>query len=26
VNKAIAEGKVQVLPVPYGSPVIVGGR
>lgn len=25
LNKAIAEGKVQVVPVPYGSPVIVGG-
>lgn len=24
VNKAIADGKVQILPIPYGSPVIVG--
>lgn len=26
VNKAIAEGKVQIIPVPVGSPVIVGGK
>jgi hypothetical protein len=25
VNKAIADGKVQVLPVPQGSPVIING-
>lgn len=26
VNEAIKNGKVQVLPIPQGSPVIVGGR
>jgi hypothetical protein len=25
VNEAIKSGKVKVIPVPYGSPVIVGG-
>lgn len=25
VNKAITDGKVQIIPVPLGSPVIVGG-
>lgn len=25
VNKAITDGKVQILPVPYGSPVIING-
>jgi hypothetical protein len=26
VNKAIADGRVQVLPIPFGSSVIVGGH
>lgn len=26
VNQAIKDGKVQVLPVPQGSPIIVGGK
>ncbi|GAA3878112.1 hypothetical protein GCM10022243_48500 [Saccharothrix violaceirubra] len=26
INQAIKDGKVQVLPVPQGSPVIVGGK